>query len=230
MLELKDDMNDIVVSEDEIERKIEEEVVGEEPSSKQPVKRDEKHDEKAGNTKDAAPTLIPMPRPPPPFPQRLKKKAEDGKFLKFISMLKQLSVNALLLESLEQMSGYAKFMKDLVTKKRTISFEPTDNLHHCSAIATRSFLQKKEDPDAFTIPCTIGVFNLAKALCDLDYTVKKPVGIIYDISVKVESFIFPADFVILKYEVDFDVPIILGTPFLATELALVDMETDQLKF
>ena len=48
--------------------------------------------------------------------------------------------------------------------------------------------------------------------------------------VKVESFIFLADFVILDCEVDFEVPIILGRPFLATGRAFVDMEKGQMKF
>ena len=48
--------------------------------------------------------------------------------------------------------------------------------------------------------------------------------------VKVESFIFPADFVILDCEVDFEVPIILGRPFLATGRALVDIEKGQMTF
>ena len=42
--------------------------------------------------------------------------------------------------------------------------------------------------------------------------------------VKVESFIFPAYFVILDCEVNFEVPIILGRPFLATGGDLVDMK------
>ena len=45
-----------------------------------------------------------------------------------------------------------------------------------------------------------------------------------------ESFIFPADFVILDCEVDFEVPIILGRPILATGRASVDMEKGQMKF
>ena len=48
--------------------------------------------------------------------------------------------------------------------------------------------------------------------------------------VKVESFIFPANFMILDCEVDFKVPIILGRPFLATGRALVYMEKWQMKF
>ena len=62
--------------------------------------------------------VIPMPRPPPPFLQRLVKKTEDGKYQRFITMPKQLSINVPLVEALEEMSDYAKFMKDPVTKKR----------------------------------------------------------------------------------------------------------------
>ena len=55
-------------------------------------------------------------------------------------------------------------------------------------------------------------------------------GIHHDVLVKVESFIFSVDFVILDCEVNFEVPIILGRPFLATGRALVDMEKGQMKF
>ncbi|KAK4707400.1 hypothetical protein R3W88_033046 [Solanum pinnatisectum] len=118
------------------------------------------------------------------------------------------------------MTGYAKFMKDLVTKKRVVSFENDERLQHCSAISTRSLVQKKEDHAAFTIPCTIGKKHFARALCDLgasinlmplsiykkmglgapkptamcllmaDRTVKKPIGVLQDVLVKVGSFIF----------------------------------------
>ncbi|XP_069150347.1 uncharacterized protein [Solanum lycopersicum] len=62
-----------------------------------------------------------------------------------------------------------------------------------------------------------------------DRTVKRPIGILHDVLVKVESFIFPADFVILDCEVDFEVPIIFGMPFLAKGRALVDMENMKMK-
>ena len=64
-------------------------------------------------------------------------------------------------------AGYSKFMKDLVTKKRSITFEDDDRMQYCSVIATRSLVQKKEDPSAFTIPCTVGSLHFAEALCDL---------------------------------------------------------------
>ncbi|XP_016546381.2 uncharacterized protein LOC107846533 [Capsicum annuum] len=135
-----------------------------------------------------------------------------------------------------------------------------DNLHHCSSISTRSLVQKKADPRAFTIPCSIGSLNFAKALCDLgesiniiplevykklglgnptptniilvmaDRSVKRPVEILFDVLVKVASFIFPTDFMILDFKVDFKVPIILGRPFLTTGSVLIDLQTSELKF
>ncbi|PHT24708.1 hypothetical protein CQW23_35611 [Capsicum baccatum] len=201
-----------------------------------------------------------LPYPPPPFPQRLKKVADNTKFSKFMTMLMQLTINVPLVEALEQMPGYAKFIKDLLTKKRASSYELADNVHHCSAIATRSLVQKKADPGAFTIPCTIGSLDFAKALCDLgasinlmtlsiykklglgdptptnmrlvmaDRSVKRPVGILNDVLVKVSSFIFPADFVILDCKEDSEVPIILGRPFLATGSVLIDMKDNDLLF
>ncbi|XP_060216833.1 uncharacterized protein LOC132644264 [Lycium barbarum] len=55
----------------------------------------------------------PVMRPPPPFPQRLAKKAEDGKFLKFIERLKDLSINIALVEELEQMPATGRSLVDV---------------------------------------------------------------------------------------------------------------------
>ena len=82
-------------------------------------------------------------------------------------MLKQLSINFHLVEALEKMPSDAKLMKDLVTKKRSVTFEDDDRMLHCNAIATRSLVQKKEDTGAFIIPCTIRLLHFAKALCYL---------------------------------------------------------------
>ncbi|TMW98728.1 hypothetical protein EJD97_003563, partial [Solanum chilense] len=122
--------------------------------------------------------VIPIHRPPLPFPQTLVKKTEDGKYRRFITMLKQLSINFPLIESLEQIPGYAKLMKDIVTNKRSVSFEDDDQMQHSSAITTRSLVQKKQDPDFFTIPCTIGLLYFAKARCDLGARINlKPLSI-----------------------------------------------------
>ncbi|XP_016558117.1 uncharacterized protein LOC107857828 [Capsicum annuum] len=213
-----------------------------------------------GKEKEKEVVVTTISKPPPPFPQRLKKKMDDAKFSKFMAMLKQLTVNLPLEEAREQILGYAKFMKDLLMKKRVVRYKSVDNLHHCSAISTRSLVQKKDGPGAFNIPCTIESLNFAKALCDLgmsinlmplaiykklglgdptptnmrlvmaDRSMKKTIGILHDVLVKVADFILSADFVVLDYEVDFEVPIILGRSFLVTRRVVVDMELHELKF
>ena len=64
----------------------------------------------------------------------------------------------------------------------------------------------------------------------VNQTVKRSIGILHDLLVKVDKFIFPADFVILICEVDFKVPLILESPSIATGRALVDMKKEQKKF
>ncbi|TMX02491.1 hypothetical protein EJD97_021392, partial [Solanum chilense] len=145
------------------------------PSNEENVRKDDdkvvkgsvEEEERNGKDAEVPMKVIHMPRPPTPLPYRLVKKTKDGKYRRFITMLKHLSINVPLVEVVEQMPGYAKFMKDLVTKKRSVSFQDDDRLQHCSAIATTSLVQNKEDPGAFTIPCTVGSLYFAKALCDL---------------------------------------------------------------
>lgn len=81
-------------------------------------------------------------------------------------MMKSLYINVPLVEALEKMPGYAKFMKDLVTKKHSMDCETIKMTHQVSAIG-HSMAPKLEDPNAFTIPCTIGSANFAKPLYDL---------------------------------------------------------------
>lgn len=135
------------------------------------------------------------------------------------------------------MPRYDKFMKHMETKNRSVSFEADDRLQPYSAIATRSLVQKNEDPGAFTIPCIIVLLHFAKVLCNIgasinlillsiykklglgDTTmrllmvnriVKRPIRVLHDVLVKVEPLIFPVDFVILFCEVEFEVPLCLG--------------------
>nr|XP_009764313.1 PREDICTED: uncharacterized protein LOC104216053 [Nicotiana sylvestris] len=207
--------------------------------------------EKEKETSKAPP---PIPRPPPPFPQRLIRRVDDRKLEKFYDILKQLSVNIPFLEAFQEMSGFAKYLKDFITKNRTTKNEVVNMTHRVSSIIATSPVQKKEDPGAFTMPCTIGERDFAKALCDngasinlmplaiykqdglgmlrptsmrlqmVDRSIKRSVRIVDDVIVKVEKFHFPADFVILDCAVDKEIPIILGRTFLATGRALMDSE------
>ncbi|XP_075108973.1 uncharacterized protein LOC142180798 [Nicotiana tabacum] len=112
--------------------------------------------------------LIGKKRPPAPFPQRLAKYQKEEQYKKFFEMLKQIQVNIPLIEALKEMSGYAKMMKDLVSQKFDFQDLATVTLTQtCSAVVTRPIAETLSDPRSFTIPCTIGNFAFAKALCDL---------------------------------------------------------------
>ncbi|XP_070004920.1 uncharacterized protein [Nicotiana sylvestris] len=148
--------------------------------------------------------------------------------------MKSLSINVPLVEALKQMPNYAKFMKDLVPKKRLMNFETIKVTDQVSVIL-HSMAHKLEDLGAFTIPCTIGSAEFAKALCDLgestnlipyssfkilgigkprptsmrlqmaDHIMKRPLGVIEDILIRVDKFILLVDFVILDCEADYKV-------------------------
>ncbi|KAL4376513.1 hypothetical protein GQ457_02G024510 [Hibiscus cannabinus] len=106
-------------------------------------------------------------RPPPHFPQRLKKQKQDYQFKKFLDILKQVHINLPLVEALQQMPNYAKFLKDMVTRKKRIEeFETAAATEICLALMHNKVPPKKTDPGSFTIECFIGHNYPTKALCD----------------------------------------------------------------
>ena len=62
----------------------------------------------------------------------------------------------------------------------------------------------------------------------VDRSIRYPRGIIEDVLVKIDKFIFPIDFVVLDMEEDSDIPLILGRPFLATARTIIDVGTGEL--
>ncbi|GAU44803.1 hypothetical protein TSUD_291960 [Trifolium subterraneum] len=104
-----------------------------------------------------------------PYPRKKKANEEDPQqFKKFTKMLYSLQMNISFAEALEQMPVYAKFMKELLTKKRKPLDDETVNMtEECSAIIQKKLPQKKKDPGSFTIPCSIGNLHVRKTLCDL---------------------------------------------------------------
>ncbi|XP_062085799.1 uncharacterized protein LOC133791908 [Humulus lupulus] len=131
----------------------------------------------------------------------------------------------------------------LSKKRKMEDFETVALTEECSAILQKKLPPKLRDPGSFTIPCTIGRIDGINALCDLgasinlmplsvfkrlqlgeakpttvtlqlaDRSLAHPRGVIEDVLVKVDKFIFPADFIVLDMEEDSNVPIILGRPF-----------------
>ena len=82
-------------------------------------------------------------------------------------MFKKIEINIPFSEALTQMPYYAKFMKEILSKKSWIDEKGIVSLiTTCSAVIQKSLLEKMQDPGSFTIPCTIGQADMGKALCD----------------------------------------------------------------
>ena len=61
-----------------------------------------------------------------------------------------------------------------------------------------------------------------------DKSITHPKGIIEDVLVKIDKFIFHVDFIVLDMEEDFDVPFILGRLLLAMRWALINVQLGNL--
>ena len=135
--------------------------------SKQPVPRAEKSKESG----KPAVTLSPY-RPPVPFSQRLAKSLLDEQFAKFVEVLKQLTISIPFTDALLQMPSYFKFLKDILSNKRSLKDCKHVQLDfECSAVVSRDVPPKLDDSGKFTIPCTIGKATIKKALCNLGASV-----------------------------------------------------------
>ena len=105
--------------------------------------------------------------PPVPFPHRLKQSKMNDQFSKFLNMFMKIEVNIPFVKALTQMPHYAKFMKDILSKKRKLDKEGVVSLSATySVVIQKNFPMKMQDPGIFTIPCTIGNYEFGRALCD----------------------------------------------------------------
>ena len=172
--------------------------------------------------------------------QKAKLEEKFYKFLKF----KKIKINIPFFEALTQMPHYAKFMKDISSRKGKYSKGVVNLIATCSAVIQRTLPIKMQDPCNFTIPCAIRDSEMGKTLCDfgasinlmplhfvrrlslgeltptamtmqmVDRTLAQLEGILEDVLIKVEKFIFLVDFVVIDIEEDKQLPLLLGRPLL----------------
>src|ERR1044072_1803915 len=104
-----------------------------------------------------------------PFPKALVKKNLEKQFSKFMEVFKKLQINLPFSDALEQMPTYAKFMKDILSRRRKLRDmdETIMMTEECSAIIQKKLPQKVKDLGSFTIPVDIEGLSVGEALCDL---------------------------------------------------------------
>nr|GEZ82089.1 reverse transcriptase domain-containing protein [Tanacetum cinerariifolium] len=117
--------------------------------------------------------------------------------------------NALLL-----MPKFASTIKSLLTNKdKLFELAKVPLNENCSAMLLKKLPEKLGDPGKFLIPYR---------------SITRPKGVAEDIFVKVEKFHFPTDFVVVDFEVDPRVPLILGRSFLRIGRVLIDVYREEI--
>nr|GEZ80838.1 hypothetical protein [Tanacetum cinerariifolium] len=168
-----------------------------------------------------------------PYSSRMLKQKQQEKdevqIHKFWQMFKQLHINITLADALILMPKYQKMLKALMSNKEKVQELANTPLNeNCSAIILKKLPKKLRDPGKFLISCGFSELK-CKALADLaNHAICTPAGIARDVFVSVGKFTFPANFVIVDYESDPRVPLILGRPFLRTARALIDVHGEEM--
>nr|GEX86180.1 reverse transcriptase domain-containing protein [Tanacetum cinerariifolium] len=169
-----------------------------------------------------------------------------------------LHINITLADALIHMPKYQKMLKALMSNKEKLQKLANTPLNeNCLAIILKKLPEKLGDPGKFLILCGFSKLK-CKALADLGASInlmplfvwKKlglpelistrmtlklanraictPAGIARDVFIPVSKFTFPADFVIVDYESDPRVSLILGRTFLRTARALIDVHGEEM--
>ncbi|GJW27768.1 reverse transcriptase domain-containing protein [Tanacetum coccineum] len=146
----------------------------------------------------------------------------------------------------------------LMNKEKLLELAKIPLNENCSAMLLKKLPEKLGDPDKFLIPCNFPGMDICHALADLgasinlmplsiwkklslpdltptrmtlelaDRSITYPKGLAEDVFVKVRKFHFTTDFVVVDFEADPRVPLILGRSFLRTVRALIDIYGEEI--
>ncbi|GJS18142.1 reverse transcriptase domain-containing protein [Tanacetum coccineum] len=146
----------------------------------------------------------------------------------------------------------------LMNKEKLLELAKIPLNENCSAMLLKKLPKNLGDPGKFLIPCNFPGMDVCHALADLgasinlmplsfwkklslpeltptrmtlelaDRSITHPKGLAEDVYVKVGKFHFPTDFVVVDFEADPRVPLILGRSFLRTGRALIDVYGEEI--
>ncbi|GJV98411.1 reverse transcriptase domain-containing protein [Tanacetum coccineum] len=166
------------------------------------------------------PEVAPKPNPKPsiPYPsrlndQKLREKA-NNQMLKFLQIFQRLHFDISFTDALLHMPKFASTFKSLLNECLALA-----NLGASINLMPLFVWKKLSLPELTPTRMTLELANRS---------VSYPKGVAEDVFVKVGTFYFPSDFVVVDYDVDPRVPLILGRPFLRTARALIDVHGKEL--
>nr|GEX14884.1 reverse transcriptase domain-containing protein [Tanacetum cinerariifolium] len=175
----------------------------------------------------------PNPKPLIPYPSRRNdernREKANNQIEKFYQIFKDMSFEISIADALILMSKFASTLKALIGNKEKLS-EMSQTLlnEHCSAVLLKKLPEKLGDSGKFLIPCDFPGMAECLALADLGASINlMPFTIWKRLSLPdltpMCSFYFSADFVVVDFDADPRVPLILERSFLKTGRALIDV-------
>nr|GEV83228.1 reverse transcriptase domain-containing protein [Tanacetum cinerariifolium] len=168
-----------------------------------------------------------LPKPNIPYPsrlndQKLREKATN-QMEKFFQIFQHLHFDISFADALLLMPKFASTIKSLLTNKdKLFELAKIPLNENCSAMLLKKLLEKLGDPGKFLIPCDFLGMDLA------DRSITRPKGVAEDVFVKVGKFHFPTNFVVVDFEANPRVPLILGRSYLRTGRALIDVYGEEI--
>ncbi|XP_023742062.1 uncharacterized protein LOC111890141 [Lactuca sativa] len=226
----------------------EEEIVVEETTKEE--KEEEKTIEKKPFITESKATPVPFPE----RLKSTKKEREENEIMKMFKRV-QIKVPLLeVIKQVPRYARFLKDL--CVSKKKLKGNQVVTVGEHVSAVLQKRMPPKCKDPDVFTVPCKLGNLYVPRAILDLgasvnllpyslfksigvgtlskngviiqlaDRSLVHPKGVLEDVLVQVDEFVFPADFYVLDMGDD-DSPssssILLVRPFLKTSKTKIDV-------
>ncbi|GKD80554.1 reverse transcriptase domain-containing protein, partial [Tanacetum coccineum] len=183
------------------------------------------------------PEVAPKPNPKPsiPYPLRLNDQKlhekSNNQMLKFLQIFQILHFDISFADALLHMPKFASTFKSLLSNPEKL-FElpntPLNENYECLALAD---LGASINLMPLSVWKKLSLLELTPTCMTLelaDRSVAHPKGVAEDVFVKVGKIYFLDDFVVVDYDVDPRVPLILGRPFLRTARALIDVHGEEL--
>nr|GEX89345.1 hypothetical protein [Tanacetum cinerariifolium] len=175
-----------------------------------------------------APVSAPMPnlKSSIPYPSRRDNERRcdqaNEQIEKFYGIFKDMSFEISFTDALILMPKFASTLKALIGNKEKLRMDECLALANLGASINLMPLSVWEALSLTELTPTCMTLELA------DRSVSKPISIANDVSVKVGVFYFPADFVVVDFEPDPRVPLIIRRYFLQTGQALIDVHKGEL--
>nr|GEY02676.1 hypothetical protein [Tanacetum cinerariifolium] len=168
----------------------------------------------------------------PPLQKEKLREKDDILAAKFMEIFLDLHFELSFVDALVHMLKFALMFKKLLNNKdKLIELTKTPLNENCSAVVLKKLPEKLDLGASINLmPLSIWKKLRLPTLKDMkmvlelaDQTISKPMGVAEKVFVKVGKFYFPVDFVVLDFVADPRVPLILGSPFLSTAHAIINV-------